>query len=300
MAGVFCLGIATLDHVFRIAAMPHAAEKFRALSHETVCGGCAATAAVAVARLGGRARLAARLGADATGDAIFATLGAEGVDCAACPRIDGAQSPISSVLVDPAGERMIVNYRGAGLTDDTAMLGPTAIADMGAALADTRWPGGAIQLMALAHAAGIPGIIDAEPPFDGLEDALALASHVAFSTEGLRTFTGLAGPEAGLRAARDRLSGWLCVTAGANGVWFMDGPSIAHRAAPRVEARDTLGAGDVWHGAFALALAERRPEAQAAGFANAAAALKCSGGSGWAAIPDRAAVAALLEEGHAA
>ena len=60
--------------------------------------------------------------------------------------------------------------------------------------------------------------------------------------------------------------------------------------------RDTLGAGDVFHGAFALALAEGRREREALVFASAAAALKCARDGGRAALPDRAEVDALIRE----
>lgn len=297
---VLVLGIATLDHVFRVAAMPHAAEKFRAQGYATVTGGCAATAAVAVARLGGQARLAARLGADPTGDTIVAALEAEGVDCRLCLRAEGGQSPLSSVFVDPAGERLIVNFRGHGLAETPDTLSPQAVAACGAALADTRWPAGAARVMALAREAGVPGIIDGEAPFEGLEPALHAASHVAFPAQGLRAFTGHDDLHRALAAARAALPGWLCVTDGAAGVWFTDGPAVGHLPAPRIVPRDTLGAGDVWHGAFALALAEGRAEPDAIGFASAAAALKCATGSGWAAIPDRTATEAFLRTGQAA
>ena len=152
----------------------------------------------------------------------------------------------------------------------------------------------------LAREAGIPGVIDGEAPFEGLEPALDTASHVAFSAQGLRAFTGHDDLNHALTAARAALTGWLCVTDGAAGVWFTDGPAIGHIPAPRIVPRDTLGAGDVWHGALALALAQGRPEPDAIRFASAAAALKCATGSGWPAIPDRAATDAFLSTGHAA
>ena len=66
--------------------------------------------------------------------------------------------------------------------------------------------------------------------------------------------------------------------------------------ATAVEVVDTLGAGDVWHGAFTLALAEGRPEVDAVRFANVAAALKCTGFGGRAATPNRVDVEAMLTE----
>lgn len=296
-ACVLALGIATLDHVFRVPAMPERAEKFRATGYAPVAGGCAATAAVAVARLGGRARLCARLGADPTAATVVAALEAEAVDCALVIRSEGAVSPLSSVFVDPAGERMIVNFRGEGLAEAPDVLTPAALHEAGAALADTRWPAGAARLMVMARDAGIPGVIDAEAPFEGLDPALHAASHVAFSAQGLRAFTGEADLRRALTLARAQLPGWVCVTDGAAGVLFTEGEGVGHLPSPAITPRDTLGAGDVWHGAFALALAEGRDEPGAIRFACAAAALKCAAGSGWAAIPYRPATDAFMDHG---
>ena len=101
--------------VFRVESFPTPQAKGRAEDLVATGGGCAASAAVAIARLGGRARLAAPLGgpagADRIGDEILAGLAAEEVDCAHCVRLAGTPSPMSAILVAAAGERMIVNHR---------------------------------------------------------------------------------------------------------------------------------------------------------------------------------------------
>jgi sulfofructose kinase len=66
--------------------------------------------------------------------------------------------------------------------------------------------------------------------------------------------------------------------------------------APRVQARDTTGCGDVFHGAYALALAEGAAVEDAARLATAAAALKAERGSGWESMPDRADAEALARK----
>ncbi len=95
---------------------------------------------------------------------------------------------------------------------------------------------------------------------------------------------------------RELSAGIVGVTLGAHGSSFLiDG--VLHRVrSPAVTARDTNGAGDVFHGAYALALAEGRNVLDAARFASSAAALKCSNGSGWDAVPERHAVDRLLEQ----
>jgi sugar/nucleoside kinase (ribokinase family) len=74
VAIVLCVGHAVQDFVFGVDALPTRGEKYRANAFDTVGGGPAATAAVAVAKLGGRARLAARIGDDAVADVVIAEL----------------------------------------------------------------------------------------------------------------------------------------------------------------------------------------------------------------------------------
>lgn len=292
MVEVFVVGVAVVDFVFAVDALPDQPTKYRAQTAEIVGGGCAANAAVAVARLGGRATLGARLGQDGIGDMIVEGLRQEGVDCTLVQRTQGARSSFSSVYVDAAGERQIVNFRGENLVSSTDWLADAQPAS--AVLADTRWGEGAIRALALAKAWGVPGVVDAEAPMDAA--VLSGASHVAFSREGLADFTGEAMIEAGLRAADAALPGWVCVTDGAYGTHHLEGGQITQSPAPRVIVRDTLAAGDIWHGAFALALAEGRDERTAIRFANVAAALKCTMLGGRAGCPDRATVDTYMKE----
>ncbi|MGA1179458.1 MAG: PfkB family carbohydrate kinase [Marivivens sp.] len=292
MAGVLVIGVAVVDFVFAVDTLPSLPSKYRAQTAEIVGGGCAANAAVAIARLGGQAVLGARLGDDAIGDMIVEDLGREGVDCALVQLTQGARSSFSSVYVDNAGERQIMNFRGQGLTSETGWISQAP--RMGAVLADTRWSEGAKRALALAAEWGVPGVVDAEAPMDPA--ALVGASHVAFSRDGLLDFTGETRIEAGLIAADTYLPGWVCVTDGAAGTFHLKDGRIVQTRPPEVSVRDTLAAGDVWHGAFALALAEGRDEETAIRFANITAALKCTTLGGRAGCPNRVTVENLMKE----
>ena len=127
-----------------------------------------------------------------------------------------------------------------------------------------------------------------------LEASLRAASHVVFSSEGLATSLGIDGLEPGVAEARRLASGRIAVTMGGDGVVWVDGETLRHVPAFKVRAIDTLGAGDVFHGALALALGERLAWPDALVFASAAAAVKCSRPSGRGSFPTRADVAALV------
>ena len=289
MTGVLVVGVAVVDYVFFVDSFPNAAEKYRARDALVVGGGCAGNAAVAIARLGGTAHLATRLGGDATGALIEADLAAEGVDMALTDR-SGARSSCSSILVDAAGERQIVNFRGSGLTELTAQF--AGAPDVGAVLADNRWLNGARAAMELARVRGVPGVLDIEAPADA--SGMSRASHMAFSTQGLDAFYPGLEPPLALERAVEEYGGWACVTLGADGALIYDDEGEVHVPGFAVDVVDTLGAGDVWHGAFALRLADGADEIAAVRFANAAAALKCARPGGRAGAPGRAEVEALI------
>src|SRR5262249_24062821 len=92
---ILCAGMAVLDEVFLLPHLPAANTKAQASAFAAVVGGCAANAAVAIARLGGAARLAAALGdpaRDEIGDRVLAGLAREGVACPGVVRLPGATS----------------------------------------------------------------------------------------------------------------------------------------------------------------------------------------------------------------
>ena len=294
-ACVICVGIAVIDRVFELPALPPGPGKFTAQGHRDTGGGMGATAAVAIAALGGRAAWCGRLGADETGAALLALFARHGVDTAAS--VAGGRTPTSGVFVDAAGERMLAVFPGESLPDEPGF--DAGLLDgAGAVLADPRWVAGSERLLRLAAARGLPRVLDADTGGrDAMRRLAPLADHVVFSQRGLADFTGVDSPEAGLRDAAAELAGTVAVTLGERGsLWWRDG-GIVPLPAPRVAARDTTGCGDVFHGAYALALAEGAGVPGAARFATATAALKAERGNGWDGMPDRASVERLLGKG---
>lgn len=293
MAELICAGIATVDIVFHVPTIPSLPLKYKAEDSALASGGCALYAALAAARLGGRVSLAAPLGDDAFADLVRDELLAEDVDTGLLVTVPGAATPRSAVCIDPQGERMIVNHRDAALF--AADLPGTAAIATDAVLADTRWPRGAAQLFAMA-AADCPKVLDAEPPFEGIEPLFAAASHVAFSEQGLTAFAGTDDMVRAVRMAHKRCGGWVCVTRGGRPVLCCDSRGVTEVPACPITPVDTLGAGDVWHGAFALHLAEGLDEITAVRRANVAAALKASRRGGRAALASRAEADRYLKE----
>jgi sulfofructose kinase len=286
---VLCLGQATLDQVFQLDSPVVTGHKQSARCRDTVGGGVAANAAVAVARLGGHAVLVSRIGDDADGETVLAGLRADGVDVAAVERVGGGSTPFSAVLVDPAGERTIVNHTPSDLLAGA----PPALPRFDAVLVDGRWPDASALALRIALERGLPGVVDADRPVE--PRLLDLASHIVFGEDALRSTTGAVDLADGLREVAERTDAMLAVTAGADGVVWLDHSTVHRLPAFEITAVDTTGAGDTFHGAFALALAEGADDASALRFAAAAAAVKCTRPGARRGIPTRTDVEALLD-----
>jgi len=282
---VICLGLSALDQVWRVPEFfSVGSQKIKALEYATMGGGMAATAAVTVARLGGMAAFWGRGGDDAAGRAMSQALSDQGVDVGQYRLFQDGQSSVSGILVDAGGERQIVNFRGHFPEPaDWLPLGELKAAS--AVLADPRWLAGAVALFGAARGHAVPTVLDADvADTEVFETLLPLTDHAIFSEPALSGFAGSSDDEALGKVAKYGCA-VAAVTRGANGVTWLTNRIINHLPAYAVEAIDTTGAGDVFHGAYALAIGARLEAADAMSFAAAAAALKCIRPGGRAGIP---------------
>jgi sulfofructose kinase len=291
---VICLGNVVADHTFRVEDVPAPPAKIAARAYSIGPGGMAANAAIAAVRLGGRAAFWGRVGEDMNGEPLAEALAAEGVDVTGLKRVPGGRTPVGAVLVDPRGERTIVSFRGSGLGTDPSWLPLDRLRGAGALCCDPRWPEGVAAAAAAARDAGVPVVLDGERSETRiLVDLVPRVDHAIFSVPGIANYAPGRGPEEGLRQAL--ASGPVkvaAVTQGEKGVlWLAAGDEKPTRTpAFTVDATNTTGAGDVFHGAYALAIAEGMDTARAMRFAAAAGALRARDG----ATPTRAMVDALI------
>lgn len=245
-SGLF-VGLATLDVIHLIDRLPGRDQKTVAQQTWLAAGGPATGAAIAFAALGGRARLWTALGEGAAAQAIRAdldTLAIEVIDAAP----GGWQVAASTALLDAAtGERSVIS----GSRQTTPLPDPILpdLTGTDVVLIDGHHP--RLALLAATAAAGwrIPLVIDAgshKPVFDQL---LPLASDVICGAD----YAHPSGrTPASLLELGPRL---LAVSHGAGDLrWWTPGAAGTIRPTP-VPARDTLGAGDVLHGAYCHALA---------------------------------------------
>ena len=284
-----------MDAVYYLARIPTTSGKVLAHAYATSGGGMAANASVAIARLGGRAEYWGRVGDDALGGQIIAELQREGVTTRNIRRVPECVSPNAAILIDERGDCLVCAFNDPALDPDPSWLPLESVSSFDVVLADVRWPAAAERVFDAALAAKLPRIFDGDvgPP-EHLSLLARKSDFALFSERGLALLVGPGEPEKALLAAQERTPAVVGVTLGARGfLWLQDGVT-RYAPAPAVVAVDTLAAGDVFHGAFALAIGEGKTVADAASFANAAAALKCTRRGGRRGAPTREEVDALL------
>lgn len=297
---ILCVGALTMDTILRLDVLPQAAGKYLPREAVEIAAGMASSAAAAIARLGGEVTLWASAGADPVGDRAVAELKAEGIDCSHIRRLEDARTAFSSILVDANGERMIVPFYDRRLASPAETVPPIAAGNYAAVMTDVRWPWAAETALRAAREAGIPAILDADTaPVELLETLLPLATHIVASEPAAISVTGTADLRECVRILADRYNVFTAVTGGADGCYWAGGAGkqVFHVAGFKVDAVDTLAAGDVFHGAFAHGLVDGKEMTDIIRFANAAAAIKCARFGGRAGSPSQTEVFSFLETG---
>lgn len=293
---IACLGITVLDRIQRVDRLPTTGGKYVAKDYFEVGGGPAATAAVAVAQLGHKVDFIGRVGQDSVADTMLTELASYGVNIDKAVYIDDASSAFSAVLVDDEGERMIINYQDKSLSRDPKPLENIDFSQYETILTDVRWPEGAKYALEQAKKHNIPSVLDADITPDPIDELVSLADHIAFSEPCLEKFTGCSDPIKGLKLAQKQTRGKVYVTVGSKGCYWLEGENDYHEPVVKVDVVDTTGAGDVFHGALAVAVAESQQSRESIVFSNMVAALKCTKRGGREGIPTRVEVEKKLQK----
>ena len=292
---VACVGHAALDHVFEIDAFATEPTKTIARGYATRAGGMSLHAAIAASRLGASVRMLGRVGQDNDADFLRARLVAEGVEARGLEGVRGSQTSLAAVIVDAQGARQIYIHRGEAMERAHA-LDTHQLEGADVVLVDPRWLDGAAAALAWAREHNVPSLLDADvAPLAALDRLVPLARWVAFSEPGLALWGRGRSRDDALAAALALGPALALVTLGADGARWLEPQSAAMRVrAPAVIAVDTTGAGDVFHAALAMSLAQQWNTTQAVTWACAAAAFKCERGFGAEGAPTREELEAWL------
>jgi ribokinase len=301
---ILIVGSANVDFTVALPRLPRPGETVSEGTLLVARGGKGANQAVAARRLGAEVRLVACVGDDASGREIRAALAAEGIGADAVLTTGSAATGTALIVVDGEGRNQIAVAPGANRA--------LTAADVEAHVNDVGWAevvvcslevplATARRALELARARGAVTILNPAPLPERL-DFLHLADYVTPNEHEAARLTGLpvSDLESAARVAaavRGLGAGRAIVTLGACGA-LADGPDgRLHVPASPVTAVDTVGAGDAFNGALAVALAERRPLAEALAFANTAAGLACTKRGAQPSMPTRAEVEQRLAQG---
>lgn len=274
--------------IFQVESIDPAPAKLLAQRRFQLVDGMALSAAYAFARLGGRADIWSRIGDDRLGVEVQNALASEHFDISGLQVVPGAATSQVAIIVDRHGDRLVVPFHDPGAATDPGWLPLPSLEGADFVHCETRWVEGAEAALQAARARRIPCMVDGDvAPLAVLQRLIPLADYAVFSDAGLAIYAGCEDVEEALKRVARAHPGHVGATCGARGyAWFEDG-AVRWVSAPAVTVVDTLGAGDVFHGAFALALLEGQPVASAARFACVAASLKCTRFGGRLGCPTR-------------
>jgi sugar/nucleoside kinase (ribokinase family) len=252
LRGVF-VGLATLDVVQRVAHRPGVNEKVIALRSDIAAGGPAAAAAVTFGALGGHSVLLSALGTGPIGRVAAGELDRAGVHIVDAWAA-GADLSISAVTVlEDTGQRSVVSRNAEGMRAVVPDALPAVIRDADVVLLDGHHPDLAVAAGQAAQAAGVPVVLDCGSPKRVYAELVPLADAVVCSSSFVAARpAGFDALAAALLAGGARL---VAMTAGAEPVRWRTRQAAGAVTVPPVTVRDTVGAGDVLHGALAFARA---------------------------------------------
>jgi sugar/nucleoside kinase (ribokinase family) len=296
---ILCIGMPVRDLTFRVEGLPARGFKVAASHFDEICGGNALNAAIGIVRLGGKATISGPMGdaAETSATFIYDKLAEEGIDSRHLVHMPGLVTPISTIMIDPSGERTIVTFRDPALWKVRLPDADTLLTGCSAVLTESRCGEFVTDLCVEARRRGLPVVVDVDRAMSLREGLLTASSHLIFSSEALQETAGIADDAKALRKIAKLTSTFLAGTRGPQGtIWLDDDGKLQQTPAFPVHTVDTLGAGDIFHGAFALAITERQSVPAALRFASAAAALKCTRFGGAFACPQRAEVEELLAQ----
>jgi len=288
---VLCVGVVAYDLIFTLDS--HLAEdiKMDAAALTRCGGGPAANAAITISRLGHSAAFAGYLGRDPFGDENLRELTEAGVRTDLVLR-GPHPTPLSAVMVKPGGSRSLVNYRDpAGHLPsghlDLDQIKPEII------LLDGHEPVIAKSLAIAGRRQGIPILLDAGSVRQGTVEVAGRCDHLVCALKFALDYSGAADEEEALDALAG-LAPAVVITLGDRGLIWRKGQARGRQPAFAVNALDTTGAGDVFHGAYAVGLIEGLGWEATLRFASAAAALCCTRVGARLGIPSRAEVDVFL------
>ena len=296
---IIVFGSINLDLVTRVERFPKPGETIAGSSFAIYPGGKGANQALAASRAGARVRMIGAVGRDAFADPALELLAAGGVDVSGIARVDGATG-CATIMVDEAGENCIALVAGANAHLDPASVADEELTPTTLLVLQQEVSARAnATLLERAHRLGARILLNAAPARPVSRDVVAQLDFLVVNELEAVTLGGAFGwpleAEPFARAAvGSHAALTIVVTLGAQGALAVNREQMWRVHAPAVDVVDTTAAGDAFVGAFAASLKRGNELSHALRFGVAAGSLACTAHGAQSALPDRAAIDALL------
>jgi sulfofructose kinase len=291
------VGYTAIDYLGVIPRFPEEDLKLELETLEVQGGGPAATATVTTARLGLTTSFIGKVGGDDRGALMLMKLNGEGVNVSSVVLEEKALSQFAFIMVDSqTGKRTILWTRGTLSPLRPEELDMDKITSCRGLLVDTLEPSAAAAAAQAASEAGAKVLIDAGTLRDGVRDILPHCHYIVASETFAEQISDGYGERAALEAMMEYGPEAAVITLGERGCIALSGGEFFEENGFSIDAVDTTGAGDVFHGAFLYAVLREWDMRRCCVFANAVAAMKCRRLGGRTGIPTLNEALAFLAE----
>ncbi len=298
------LGSINVDHILNTTRFPRPGETVIGKQYQVAFGGKGANQAVAAGRSGAHITFIACVGEDAIGEGIRNQLIKDRIDTVAVETVTGTTTGVALIFVNGEGENAIGIHAGANaaLTSERVNRHQQIIAGASALLMQLESPLDSVLTAArIAHQHQTQVILNPAPATQLSDELLSLVDMITPNETEAEILTGIAVTsevDAARAAAvlHDKGIGTVLITLGSRGVWLSDHGQGQRIPGFRVDAVDTIAAGDTFNGALITALLEQQPMEHAVRFAHAAAAIAVTRAGAQPSVPWREEIDDFLQQ----
>ena len=294
---IYSIGSIFLDHIIKIDSFPKKPIKVMARGIEKRLGGSAAVASFTIKKLGQNTSFIGRLGDDDASKFLIGELNKFKISHKDSIVIKGAQSSQSYVYEDIKGERLLAAFNEKKLLNHNK-LPKISFTKNNTYMADLRWITATLYVSKNCFKNNLNFIVDLDNyKLDSkIKQIVKQASYPIFSETGAIEFTKSRSIVASLKKMNSIKKKFYAITAGKNGVFWIESGKIYNCQPPKIKAVETNCAGDVFHGAFAMFIHKKNSILDSMKLATATATLKCAKKGGIYSLPSYSTVKNFSKE----
>jgi sulfofructose kinase len=269
-------GLNSVDHLCIVPAYPHLDSKSEIVQYEQLSGGQVATAILFLSRMGLKTKYIGKVGGDTLGRFCLQKLELEAIDISSIRIEESARNQFSIIIIDQqSGERTVLCRRDSRLDFKDPELNEDAVCSGRILHLDGNDPA-SLRAASWCQKHEIPVCIDLDQVVPNCKALIEQIDFLIVSSSFPSVYTGIPDPIESFHSLRREFNGFLAMTMGKSGAMAWVGDRCIQFPGLPVKAKDTTGAGDVFHGAFIYGLLQNWPLNKIMSFANAAAGLSCT------------------------